>query len=88
MCLGVPRQVVGSVEHPARALVEVDGSPHEVSIDMLGGEDPAVGEWVVVHMGFAMERIDEQEAHAVLADMQQLDDWYAEQLGDSGEPGP
>lgn len=82
MCLGIPRQVVGTVDggHP-RAVVDVDGAEHEVSTAMLEGSELAPGSWVVVHLGFAMERIEEQEARAVLAELQQLDDWYAEQLG-------
>lgn len=81
MCLGVPRQVVGTVDDRPVAIVDVDGSRQEVSTDMLGAVGLGAGDWVVVHLGFAMELIDEQEARAVLGDLQQLDDWYAAELG-------
>lgn len=82
MCLGIPGQVVGGVDDEReRALVSVGGVQHEVSTAMLGGPGLSVGEWVVIHVGFVMARVDEQEARSVIQEMQQLDDWYAEELG-------
>jgi len=66
MCLGVPAQVVSM--HPDGepwATVEVDGVRREVCT--LGIDDVEVGDWVVVHVGFALVRIDEAEAAATLA---------------------
>ncbi len=40
------------------ALVEVEGARRRVNIGLLEGDPPAPGEWVVIHMGFAVERVD------------------------------
>lgn len=82
MCLGIPGQVVGIIDDEGlRALVSVSGVQHEVSTAMLSEPGITVGEWVLIHVGFAMARVDEQEARTVIQEMQQLDDWYAAELG-------
>jgi hydrogenase expression/formation protein HypC len=40
------------------ALVEVEGARRRVNIGLLEGDPPAPGEWVVIHMGFVVERVD------------------------------
>ncbi len=84
MCLGVPGQILEPVDAvQQRVLVSVQGQRQQVSAAMLvsDGEDlPEVGEWVVVHLGFALSRIDEAEACTVLAGLQELHDLYAGEL--------
>lgn len=82
MCLGMPGQVIRFVddEH-VRALVSVSGAEHEVSTAMLADPSLAVGDWVIVHAGFAVARADEREAHSLIDELQQLEDWYAQELG-------
>lgn len=47
------------------AAVEISGKRHNVSIALLRGADrPSAGDWVLVHLGFAMNRMDEAEAIA------------------------
>ncbi len=61
MCLGIPGQVVGAVEGygDQLVLVDVEGATRRVNIGMLDVEDPvSPGDWVLIHMGFALERID------------------------------
>ncbi|MDQ3306967.1 MAG: HypC/HybG/HupF family hydrogenase formation chaperone [Actinomycetota bacterium] len=63
-----------------RVLVDVQGDLQRVSAAMLvsDGEDlPQVGDWVVVHLGFALSRMDEAEARTVLDGLQVL---YAGEL--------
>ena len=64
MCLGIPGQVVEVLEGNAGllALVDVLGAQRPINLGML--EDPAVepGQWVLIHMGFALELIDEAQA--------------------------
>jgi len=71
MCLGIP----GRVE-------EIDGTIAKVrfgdllrktSLDLLG-EDVSVGDYVIVHAGFALERIDEDEAHKTLQMLKEISD--------------
>jgi hydrogenase expression/formation protein HypC len=59
MCLGIPGRVVGMVTGfgDQLALVEVDGAARRVNIGLLD-EAPAPGQWVLIHMGFAVETTD------------------------------
>ena len=64
MCLGIPGQIVEIVnaEHNI-AKAEVSGVRRNVNVGLLAEEDAvAVGDWVLIHVGFAMAKIDEQEA--------------------------
>jgi hydrogenase expression/formation protein HypC len=77
MCLGIPGQIV-KITNPERklALVDVSGVQREVNITCVVNEEhpleSCVGDWVLVHVGFAMSRIDEQEAAATLAVLNEL----------------
>ncbi len=62
MCLGVP-MLVKSIENDM-ALCEIDGVQREASLMMIDGV--AVGDFVLIHAGFAIERIDEDEAQLTL----------------------
>ncbi|CAN5279449.1 HypC/HybG/HupF family hydrogenase formation chaperone [soil metagenome] len=86
MCLGIPGQII-EINDPAqlRAKVDVDGVRREVSVALIGldGPDPArVGDWVLVHVGFAMAKIDEAEAHETLDQLKALGDMYEQELND------
>ncbi len=62
MCLGVPMQV-RSIENEV-ATCEIDGVQREASLMMI--DDVQVGDYVLIHAGFAIEKIDEDEAHLTL----------------------
>lgn len=62
MCLGVPMQVK-TIENEM-ATCEIDGVEREASLMMI--DDVAVGDYVLIHAGFAIERIDEEEARLTL----------------------
>ena len=86
MCLGIPGQIL-EITDPAqlRAKVDVDGVRREVSIALIGldGPDAAqVGDWVLVHVGFAMAKIDEAEARETLDQLKALGDMYEQELSD------
>ncbi len=72
MCLGIPGQIV-EISDPLRklAVVEVGGVKRTVNIACIVNEDHPVasclGDWVLVHVGFAMARIDEAEAARTMA---------------------
>lgn len=62
MCLAIPGKIVELVpEAPHLALVEVTGVRRRVDLGLLE-EQAAVGDWVLIHVGFAMSRISEREA--------------------------
>jgi len=86
MCLGIPGQIVEiSDVAQLRAKVDVDGVRREVSVALIGldGPDPArVGDWVLVHVGFAMAKIGEDEARETLGALKALGDMYEQELTD------
>ena len=71
MCLGVPMQVVSL--HDDMVTAEMDGVQREASLMMLG-EPVTVGDYVIVHAGFAIARIDPEEAQETLRLMRELFD--------------
>lgn len=77
MCLGIPGKIVEitSAENKL-ALVDVGGVKREVNIICIVDEEhppeSCIGEWVLVHVGFAMTRINEEEAARTLELLQEL----------------
>ena len=68
MCLGIVGQVVAlSEEHPELATVDVAGAPRDINIMMLAEDGLACGDWILIHSGFAMEKIDEATARSQMA---------------------
>jgi hydrogenase expression/formation protein HypC len=70
MCLGIPGQVIEMVEGfgGQLALVDVSGAARKINIGMLEPDQQnlAPGDWVLIHMGFAVERIDAAGAEQAL----------------------
>jgi hydrogenase assembly chaperone HypC/HupF len=66
MCLGIPAQLVaGEAGHPDLVLADTRGAVRKVNVGLLD-ERPRPGDWVVVHMGFALSVMTEQEAQDAL----------------------
>jgi hydrogenase expression/formation protein HypC len=63
MCLGIPAQVVARLDD-GLARIDVSGVRRDVSIAFTPEVEP--GDWVLVHVGFALAQIDEEEARATL----------------------
>jgi len=86
MCLGIPGQILEiSDPEQQRVKVDVDGVRREVSVALLGLDGPdgaQVGDWVLVHVGFAMAKIDEAEARETLDALQALGEMYEQELSD------
>ena len=63
MCLAIPGKLMEvPPEEDALALVEVCGVRRRVDIGLLRDESPRVGDWVLIHVGFAMSKISEEQA--------------------------
>ncbi|MEO6604460.1 MAG: HypC/HybG/HupF family hydrogenase formation chaperone [Aeromicrobium sp.] len=73
MCLGIPGRVVEIVEGFADqlALVDVEGAQRRINIGMLD-DPPAAGDWILIHMGFALELIDETKAKEALSGLEMM----------------
>jgi hydrogenase expression/formation protein HypC len=65
VCLGIPGQVVGPLAGDL-ALVRVEGVDRPVNLGLLDDGEVGPGDWVLIHLGFALERIDEATARASL----------------------
>ena len=79
MCLGIPAQIVALDEADAGlAKAEISGVRRAVSIALC--PEAEVGDWVLVHVGFALARIDEDEARETLALLEQMGDAYEQEL--------
>jgi hydrogenase expression/formation protein HypC len=81
VCLAIPGRVVEIVDDAnGLAKVDVAGVRRTVNVALLDGGDAAVGQWVLIHVGFALSRVDEQEALATLALLQQMGADYEREL--------
>ena len=81
MCVGIPARVVElGPSDTHTAIVDVEGAQREVNTIMVDDEPLAVGDWVLLHVGFAMSRIDAAEAAETLAFMRELGSVYDEEI--------
>jgi hydrogenase expression/formation protein HypC len=81
MCLGIPGQVVDIVDAEQHlAKVDVNGVRRTISVRLLADENLMVGDWVLVHVGFAMAKIDELEAAFTLDQVQKMGADYANEI--------
>ncbi|MGV0834747.1 HypC/HybG/HupF family hydrogenase formation chaperone [Mycolicibacterium thermoresistibile] len=81
MCLGIPGQVVDIVDAEQHlAKVDVNGVRRTISVRLLADDNLRIGDWVLVHVGFAMARIDEQEAALTLSQVQKMGADYANEI--------
>ncbi|MEV0105170.1 HypC/HybG/HupF family hydrogenase formation chaperone [Nocardia sp. NPDC050799] len=74
MCLGIPGRVVTVPDgyHRQIALVDVSGEQRQVNIGLLEDDPAGPGDWVVIHMGFAVEKTDAAGAAEAMAGLRLL----------------
>ncbi len=85
MCLAIPGQVVEVVDQLNRlARVNVAGVQRNVNIGLLDTDGTAVqpGDWVLIHVGFALSKVDEAEAHATLRLLERMGSEYEMELSE------
>jgi hydrogenase expression/formation protein HypC len=81
MCLGIPGEVVELYsDRNDLAMVDVSGVRRAINIGLLEDENIQPGDWVLIHVGFALSKIDEEEAAAALAFLQGIGQAYDEEL--------
>jgi len=83
MCVAIPARVVElEPSGPLTATVEVEGVRREVNTIMVDneGESLALGDWVLLHVGFAMSKLDEAEAELTLAFIRELGSAYEDEV--------
>jgi hydrogenase expression/formation protein HypC len=81
MCLAIPGRVVEVVDEANHlAKVDVAGVQRNVNVGLLDPVEP--GQWVLIHVGFALSKVDEDEAQATLRLLQRMGDAYEQELED------
>jgi hydrogenase expression/formation protein HypC len=88
MCLAIPAQIVELVDDEARiAKVEISGVRRNVSVALC--PEGGVEDWVLVHVGFALSKIDEHEARETIAILERMGGAYEQEVRElkaSAEP--
>lgn len=69
MCLGVPAKIT-EVKSPYLGRAEAAGVTRDVGLQLI--ENPAVGDWVLIHAGYAINRIDEDQARETIGLLEEL----------------
>jgi hydrogenase expression/formation protein HypC len=79
MCLAIPGQILEVVDDANRlAKVDVAGVKRTINVGLL--DDAGPGDWVLVHVGFAISRVDEEEAAATMRLLQGMGAEYEQEL--------
>ena len=83
MCLAISGQIVEIVDEERHiAMAEVSGVRRNVNVGLLAEGDDAVGvgDWVLIHVGFAMSKVDEKEAAETLALLEMMGAAFTDEL--------
>lgn len=87
MCLGIPGQVVELLDPYDTAVVDVSGVRRVVNVGLVLDEPVEVGQWVLIHVGFAIAKIDEREAALTMEAFRTATAAYdSERIANSLEP--
>jgi hydrogenase expression/formation protein HypC len=79
MCLAIPGKIVEIVdEENSIAKVEVGGVKRNINIGMLGKDEAGVGDYVLIHVGFAMSKVDEAQAQDTLRVLREIGEFDLE----------
>lgn len=85
MCLAIPGQIVEWVDEELNiAKAQVANVRRNVNVGLLAETEDSVqiGDWVLIHVGFAMSKIDEEEARSTREFLEQLGDPYRDELAE------
>ncbi|RUL85635.1 HypC/HybG/HupF family hydrogenase formation chaperone [Tautonia sociabilis] len=81
MCLAIPGRIVSlDPDEPGEATAEIGGVRRRVNVDLLREEGVGPGDWILVHVGFALSKVGEEEAREQLR--------LLAMLGEDGVPEP
>jgi hydrogenase expression/formation protein HypC len=81
MCLGIPGEIVEILpDQPDLAKVDVSGVRRNINIGLITEERPRPGDWILIHVGFALSKIDEAEAKAAMDFLEGIGQAYADEV--------
>ena len=91
MCLAIPAQIERLLPDSDLAIADISGVKRNVNIGLVRPDGIAPGDWVLIHVGFAMSKIDEQEARASLEFLESLGQAFSDEMeaisgGDRASP--
>ena len=74
MCVSIPGQITDIIDSAHRiALVDISGQPRTINLGLLSADEGAVGDWVLVHAGLAISRVDAADAHTIITMLEAWD---------------
>jgi hydrogenase expression/formation protein HypC len=85
MCLGIPGRILEIIDEDLRlAKAEVSGVRRNINIGLVHNEDERVeiGDWVLIHVGFAMSRLNETEAQSQLQALEDIGEAYEQEVAE------
>ncbi|HMD98171.1 MAG TPA: HypC/HybG/HupF family hydrogenase formation chaperone [Terriglobia bacterium] len=77
MCLAIPGKILELLPDLPLALVDVGGVRRKVDLALLADENPRPGDWVLIHVGFALSKISEQDALEQIRTLEMLGEQQA-----------
>ncbi|HZE32374.1 MAG TPA: HypC/HybG/HupF family hydrogenase formation chaperone [Actinoallomurus sp.] len=81
MCLGIPGEIVEILpDQPDLAKVDISGVRRNINIGLITEENPQPGDWILIHVGFALSKIDEAEAKAAMDFLEGIGQAYADEI--------
>ena len=81
MCLGIPGEVIEILaDRPDLAKVDVSGVKRAINIGLVAEEGIEPGDWVLIHVGFALSKIDEAEAKAAMDFLEGIGKAYEDEI--------
>lgn len=81
MCLGIPGEIIElHAEQPDLAKVDVTGVRRLINVGLLADDPPVPGQWVLIHVGFALSKIDEAEAAAAMEFLEGIGQAYEDEI--------
>lgn len=82
MCLAIPGEIVEFVPdtNGQLALVDVVGVKRRINVGLLDPGEVDVGDWILIHVGFAMSKVDEKEAAEALSMLEMMGEAFTDEL--------
>jgi hydrogenase expression/formation protein HypC len=81
MCLGIPGEIVKILaDKPDLAMVDVCGVKRAINVGLLSDDPVGPGDWILIHVGFALSKIDEAEAQASMEFLESIGQAYDDEL--------
>ena len=80
MCLAIPGQIVSLMAGTDLATCDVSGVKRTINLGLLDKESIAAGDWVLIHVGFAMSKVDEAEARSSLEFLRSLGEQFTDEI--------